>query len=705
MIGRPMRVRLLFYVLALALLSGNGHLAAQQVARDETAVRITAVDTSDFPTVRVRLLITGAGGAPLADLSRLTLRENGVPIPDNTLVATPVGIDLAVVIDANADFLLADDLGGATRRDKVAASLDRFATGSMNAAGLDRVSVIVPDEARQSAVFLAEDAGRPGDVAAAVAAYAPAGPTDQPRRATPLQAMLAAAVDHLAAGTADGRFQAVLLFTDGARLDRQLDYRPLVEAAQATGIPLYVAVLGAAASPEEIANVTRLTEPTNGQFIHTPTPEAADPLYDLFAAHGNQPTIVYTSAARRNGPQQVAVNLGNVRTTATYELALAAPQVTLELPATTIRRAGSAVDSPLPLLQPAVLPLVARVVWPDSQQRTLSEVRFLVDAVAQPLAGRPQPDEAGRMPLTWDISERDAGAYRLAIEVADELGFRAASPPLTVTIEVARPSPPTPTAAPTPEPRPAPGAGRAATLILPILLLAGAGGALLWAKRRAARRSPAPAPAPEPEAAAVRASGDGHVPILEWTSAAGQVQQIELLADNVTLGREPGEVDIVLDDPSVSRLHARIRRNAEEEYWLYDEGSVMGTFLNYQQLGLAARQMHHGDNVQIGRVALRFRLELAFPTAASPADTRAVQEAGPEPEADAPAAAPVANEAETAIPTAAPPREAAAEAPVADSEGLAADASGLGEQVTAGAPDASVTGETNAAPPDSQEEE
>ena len=74
MIGRRTAISLLFYMLALLFLSGKGHVAAQQIARDETALRITAVDTSAFPTVRVRVLATGAGGARIEDLSRLMVR-------------------------------------------------------------------------------------------------------------------------------------------------------------------------------------------------------------------------------------------------------------------------------------------------------------------------------------------------------------------------------------------------------------------------------------------------------------------------------------------------------------------------------------------------------------------------------------------------------------------------------------------------------
>jgi hypothetical protein len=607
MIGRTKRIGLLFYALALALLSAP-HIAAQTVAREDLGVRVTAVDATGFPTVRVRVLTTGPGSAPVADTSRLLLRENGVPIPEATLGRAPVGVDLVLVIDANVDLLQADEPGGATRRDKVAESITRFAGQNMNPDGLDRVSIIAPDAARLEPTFLTQDATQPDEVAAAVAAYDAAPPADQPLRPTPLQAMLAAAIDHLAARQEDGRFGAVLLYTDGARLDRQLDAPALAAAAQTAGVPLFAAILGAAVSPEEQANVGALTEPTNGQAIHMPTPADADSLYALFAAQGTQIEMVYQSALRQNGPQQVAVNLGNVRDAAEFELALAGPTVTLDAPPT-VRRAGSAVDTPLALLQPAVLPLTAVVTWPEGQSRQLTAIVFLVDGLPQPQAAPPAADAAGRIPLVWDISEREAGTYRLSVEVVDELGFSAAAAPLAVTIEVVRPSPPTPTAAPTAAPvvETAPGPAR---LLLPLLLLALAGGALLWGVRRARRGpaappTPAVAPPPPPPPA-------GHVAVLEW-AAPGETggEAIELLADNVTLGREAGAVDIVLDDPAVSRLHARIRRDATGVYWLYDEGSAAGTFLNHEQLGLAPRPLQHGDLVQLGRPTLRFRLELA----------------------------------------------------------------------------------------------
>ncbi|MCA9865607.1 MAG: FHA domain-containing protein, partial [Anaerolineales bacterium] len=134
----------------------------------------------------------------------------------------------------------------------------------------------------------------------------------------------------------------------------------------------------------------------------------------------------------------------------------------------------------------------------------------------------------------------------------------------------------------------------------------------LWRRRPAA--SIEPTPTLPIIAAEDAAPDDGHVAVLSWQpDDGGMGEQIELTAADVTIGRDDTAVDIIVDAPSISRLHARIRRTAEGEYWLYDEGSEAGTFLNYERLGLAPRPLQHNDVVQLGRVTLRFRLELPRP--------------------------------------------------------------------------------------------
>jgi pSer/pThr/pTyr-binding forkhead associated (FHA) protein len=80
-----------------------------------------------------------------------------------------------------------------------------------------------------------------------------------------------------------------------------------------------------------------------------------------------------------------------------------------------------------------------------------------------------------------------------------------------------------------------------------------------------------------------------------------------LLPDQTTVGRHP-DSDIFLDDVTVSRRHAEIRR-ADGGYAVHDVGSLNGTYVNRQRIedGMLA----HGDEVQIGKFRLVFFFESA----------------------------------------------------------------------------------------------
>ncbi len=72
--------------------------------------------------------------------------------------------------------------------------------------------------------------------------------------------------------------------------------------------------------------------------------------------------------------------------------------------------------------------------------------------------------------------------------------------------------------------------------------------------------------------------------------------------DTTTTGRSP-ESDVFLDDVSVSRKHAEIRRQPDG-FYIHDLGSMNGTYVNRERVEvtkLAAR-----DEVQIGRFRLVF---------------------------------------------------------------------------------------------------
>jgi len=76
-----------------------------------------------------------------------------------------------------------------------------------------------------------------------------------------------------------------------------------------------------------------------------------------------------------------------------------------------------------------------------------------------------------------------------------------------------------------------------------------------------------------------------------------------MIAEEVTsAGRNP-ESDVFLDDVSVSRKHAEIRRQADG-FYIHDLGSMNGTYVNRERV--ESTKLAPKDEVQIGRFRLLF---------------------------------------------------------------------------------------------------
>ncbi|MCA9971309.1 MAG: VWA domain-containing protein, partial [Anaerolineales bacterium] len=298
------RIRVLWLVMGglLLLAAALGHVRAQETADSPPPLRVSGVDTGAFPRVDLYL----AAADPLAPLpaaaGEVRVLDDGEAAEDASAAVVPIGVDLIFVIDANDTITTLDNDAELSRLEKARRSVMDFATTYMNAEGLDRVSVLVPGGVGGNGRFLLQDAATPSAVVEGLLAYAP-----EEFGETPLNAMLTQAVEHAArqraANTRAGltRYQAVLLFSDGARLDEQLAFDELTAAAQAVELPLFGAILGARADPDEIANVTQLTDPTGGAYLHMPDEAALAPFYVLWQQQGRQLRVSFTSAQRSSG--------------------------------------------------------------------------------------------------------------------------------------------------------------------------------------------------------------------------------------------------------------------------------------------------------------------------------------------------------------------------------------------------------------------
>jgi hypothetical protein len=94
---------------------------------------------------------------------------------------------------------------------------------------------------------------------------------------------------------------------------------------------------------------------------------------------------------------------------------------------------------------------------------------------------------------------------------------------------------------------------------------------------------------------------------LEEKGSGSVGRPIPLTNDEVRIGRDPLKVTMLLNDPSLEGLHARIRRE-DSSFRLSDTGSVAGTWVNYSPVSTEGTMLEHGDIVHIGRVGFRFTL-------------------------------------------------------------------------------------------------
>jgi pSer/pThr/pTyr-binding forkhead associated (FHA) protein len=81
--------------------------------------------------------------------------------------------------------------------------------------------------------------------------------------------------------------------------------------------------------------------------------------------------------------------------------------------------------------------------------------------------------------------------------------------------------------------------------------------------------------------------------------------RIVLDSDLTTAGRHP-DSDLFLDDITVSRRHAEIRRSTDGTYEVSDTGSLNGTYVNRERIEHAG--LRSGDELQIGKFKLVFLL-------------------------------------------------------------------------------------------------
>lgn len=642
-------LRLLVIVL-LSLVIG-GQVAT---AQDQPVIVVTGSDVSDFPIVRITIIAVDGDGNRLEVLPGLSVSEDGSPATILNLGETAAGFEYIFVIDANETYNDRDQPDGLTRREMVRDSIVEFASSFMNQAQLDRVSIIVPGE--EGTAVLVDRTQFHTSLINEINFYEPENLAE-----TPLNDMMNQALDRAAESRGEGRAQAIILFTDGGQLSDQLEYETITAKAQETGIPIFSVILGARADESEIENVSLLSEPTGGSYVHLEEIASAFPLFALLENNSRQHLVEYKSQISTAGDHTVTVEATGATGSLDISVDIAPPAVEMAVDnSLPIRRVLDSADAPISDAEPAGQPIVARITWPDGYPRVVSQAALLVDGVEQAIVQDPELNDDNLLSIEWDLADIDEGTYALVVRVTDELGIEGESEELPMNVEVARPAPPVetvvavqPTAVPVqPVEEEAKNladnigvigivVGAAALLALFFVVIV----AILLLRRR----KPVPVVMPVagqdsadatqvmmPAFAALKAA-TAYLEPLE--NAPEHTGMIAVSGENIAIGRDKNLAQIVFVNKSVSRLHARIMTRGGI-YQLYDEGSASGTYINYEQVSLTPQNVQDKDDIHFGQVHVRFHVSGQAPDD----DSTQIMQA---PERPAAAAPPVSDDMST----------------------------------------------------------
>jgi len=264
------------------------------------------------------------------------------------------------------------------------------------------------------------------------------------------------------------------------------------------------------------------------------------------------------------------------------------------------------------------------VEFPDGHPRPLVSTILYVDGQ---VVGENAAEPFDK--FIWDLSGyTTSGQHEVIVEAEDSLGLSKTSMSLPVIVTVVHP--PSGLRAFISRNRALIVVGAIVLTGLVLLLILFMGGKLrlpsLAARRHARKMYEDPLTQPVEISSERDAPVKGHAKRLPWAHlskepaapaylvrliADGQPASgspIQLTAHEMTFGTDPVQASYVLDDLSVSPLHARLQQTGAGDFILADQGSVAGTWVNYELITRQGCHLEHGDVINFGQLTYRFSL-------------------------------------------------------------------------------------------------
>lgn len=589
------------------LFAGPAPARAQSQNQNTAHLSLYALQTANFPAISAGLDVFDSAGNVVTGLkpNAITLLEDGKPRPLTSLQEDKVGVEFALALDPGPTFAFRD-ANAVTRYDKIVKILKSWVASHSDSLG-DDLS-LVPTYGTLSAHM-----NKTAAFSDALAAYLPNLQSISPSLNT-----LSSALDTVSELTSTaGMKKTVLYVTSPTAVDAIPTLQNLT--GRAVGLQVRVNVWIVAStdffSSSGATALKDLAIQTGGQYVLFSGVEPLPGLETYFAPLRSTYQLTYNSGILSPGGHtltaQTTLDGATVSSAPlSFSLDVEPPNPMLVAPPDQIvRQAPDAQTTSTTAFLPNRQLIVIIVEFPDGRTRPLVSTTLFVDnqKVAENTAG---PFDH----FIWDLSGyATSGQHILSVEAVDSLGLSKISLGVPVMITVIKPQFGLLPFLSRHSPWVALVAIIFAGAVLGVILSGGRFKRRAGLAGQSATLDPLTQPVEGETGRHMRGpwkrparQSDAYLERLREDGQPMSAPAIPVLAPEMTFGSDPMQVTRILDDPSVSPLHARLFLQ-DGEYILSDEKSVAGTWVNYESLA-APRRLQHGDLLQFGRLSYRFML-------------------------------------------------------------------------------------------------
>jgi hypothetical protein len=571
-------------------------------AQSPEIVRVSGPIIDQFPRMTVYVAVIDDSGRYIPGLSasNFSVLEDEIPISQVSVLEEEVGTRQTFVINTSSDLKLRDALGR-SRFDLIRQALLKWWR-------LPEASLLDRDDLTLISVegTLSSHQSSAANLAAILDQFQPAFEDSITGYDLLLQALMFPADPASAPKLATH----VIFFTSLLRGPRGLAVENIIARARETGTTIHPVLIGPPDVLEqpEIESLRELAEATGGRLILFNPDLGLTDLADRILAQRVQYQLTYPSLVATAGIHQIQVrvredNQESISDAQSFEINVRPPEATFITPPDRIIRRTDDPNLALSSLPPTSQTLRVLLTFPDGYPRPITQSQLWVDGevVAQNLM--PPYDN-----FEWDLSGYvNTATHTLQVYVEDDLGVGGSS--IFHSVDIIVEVPPRGLAAL----RPALGSLLAAFAVL-VAGVVLAVGLINMGRQRAAPSSAANETSVRRSVplkrAGLRERADRQVEayLMMLDPEGSESRAIPLSGAEFIMGSDPSLTSDPIDDPSVAGIHARLTRQAAGNFLIRDQGSVAGTWINFELIPEEGQLLKHGDMIHVGRVAFRFQL-------------------------------------------------------------------------------------------------